>query len=161
MCHRRLLLDRRDLFAQFPGIPLYEVGELRHTKDLFFVEAHCSRAVRSLITNNITCDSPDQLSLDAGQPTRSNPFNPTLGMNKDGREKDTDARRLRRCIDDRRRDINSFHVAIRPINAPAPLIHIVAAVITTSSVLVSAVVMFSPFIFAEGRCHVYTADHCG
>ena len=30
----RLLLDRRDLFAQFPGIPLYE--GLDHQRDVFF-----------------------------------------------------------------------------------------------------------------------------
>lgn len=72
------------------------------------------------------------------------------GMNKEGREKDTDARRWRRCIDDPRRGIiNSFPVAIaiRPINT-----------------LVTAVVVFSPtfmVIFANGRRHVYTADHCG
>jgi hypothetical protein len=41
----------------------------------FFVGAHSSRAVRSLLTSGITCDSrPDQLSMHAGQPTRSNPL---------------------------------------------------------------------------------------
>jgi hypothetical protein len=83
-------------------------------------------------------------------------------MNKDGWKKDTDARRWRRCIDDRRgRIINSFPVAIVAI-MPATLI--AAVVIPTPSVLVTAVVMSSLIfmvIFAEGRRHVYTADHCG
>ena len=50
----------------------------------------------------------------------------------------------------------------RAISTPA--LHIAVAVIPTSSVLVTAVVMFSHtfmVIFAEGRRHVYTADHCG
>jgi hypothetical protein len=81
-------------------------------------------------------------------------------MNKDGWKKDTDARRLRRCIDNRRREINSFPVAIRPIDTPASLIHIVAAVIAMASFLVTAAVMSSVIILAEGRRHVYTADHC-
>jgi hypothetical protein len=70
-------------------------------------------------------------------------------MNKDGWEKDTDARRWRRCIDDRRGGIiNSFPVAIvaiRPIITPA--MHIPTPV------------MSHTVIFAEGRHHVYTADH--
>jgi hypothetical protein len=82
-------------------------------------------------------------------------------MNIDGWEKDTDARRWRRCIDDPRRGIiSSFPVAIvaiRPIITPA--IHIAVVVISTPSVLVTAFVMF--VIFAEGRHHVYAADHCG
>jgi hypothetical protein len=76
-------------------------------------------------------------------------------MNKDGWEKDTDARRWRRCIDDRRGGIiNSFPVAIvaiRPIHRP------VVAISTPSLLLVTAVVRF--VIFTEGRHHVYTADH--
>ena len=102
-----------------------------------------------------TCDSPDQLSMTPGCRREAIP-SILLGMNKDGGEKDTKARRARRCIDDRRLDINSFPVAIRPINTPALHIHIVAAV---PSVLVT-VGLFSPVIFAEGRRHVYTADHC-
>jgi hypothetical protein len=40
------------------------------------------------------------------------------------------------------------------------------AVIPTPSVIITAFVMFSHtfmviFVFAEGRRHVYTADHCG
>ena len=74
-------------------------------------------------------------------------------MNKDGREKDTDARRWRRCIDDPRGGIiNSFPVAI------------VVAIRPGISLLVSVLVMFSSafvVIFAEGRRHAYTADHCG
>jgi len=72
-------------------------------------------------------------------------------------EKDTDARRRRRCIDDRRRDIISIPVTVRLINTPA--MHIAAAVMPTSSVFVTAVVM-SSVIFAEGRHYVHTADHC-
>jgi hypothetical protein len=83
-------------------------------------------------------------------------------MNKDGREKDTDARRWRRCIDDRRgRIINSFPVAIVAIR---PALHIAAVVIPRPSVLVTALVMSSLIfmvIFAEGRHHIYTADHGG
>jgi hypothetical protein len=75
-------------------------------------------------------------------------------MNKDRWEKDTDARRWRRCIEDRRGGIiTSFPmaiVAIRPIITPA-----MVAVIPTSSVLVTATVIIS----AEGRQHVYTANH--
>jgi hypothetical protein len=89
-------------------------------------------------------------------------------MNKNGWEKDTDTPRWRRCIDDPRRGINSFPiavvaiVAIRPIITPA--IYIAVVVIPTPSVLVTAVVMSSHTfraIFTEGRHHVYTADHCG
>jgi hypothetical protein len=82
-------------------------------------------------------------------------------MNKDGWEKDTDTRRWRRCIVDRGwRIISSSPVArvaiiaIRPIITPA-----MVAVIPTSPVLVTAVVMSHTVIFAEGRHHVYTADH--
>jgi hypothetical protein len=78
-------------------------------------------------------------------------------MNKDGREKDTDARRWWRCIDDPRGwIINSLPVAIIAIRP--------AMVIPRPSVLVTAVVMSSLIlmvIFTEGRRHVYTADHCG
>jgi hypothetical protein len=89
-------------------------------------------------------------------------------MNIDGWEKDTDAPRWRRCIDDPRRGINSFPVAIvaivaiRPITTPA--ICIAVMVIPTPSMLVTAVVMSSHtfmVISAESRHHVYTADHCG
>jgi hypothetical protein len=89
---------------------------------------------------------------------RSAPDSP-LGTKNEGWEKDTDARRWRWCIDDPRRDIHPFRVAIRPINTPASLIHIVAAVISTASFLVTAVVIFS--VFTEGLRHVYTADHYG
>jgi hypothetical protein len=81
-------------------------------------------------------------------------------MNKEGGEKDTDARRRRRCIDDRRRGIiSSFSVAIMPIITAV-------VVIPSPSVIVTAAVMFShtfmvTFVFGEGRSHVYTADHCG
>jgi hypothetical protein len=75
-------------------------------------------------------------------------------MNKDGRGKDSYARRGRRCPDDRRRwIINSFPVpiiAIRPI-------HTAVVIITASVLLVTAVVLF--VIFAVGRHHVYNADH--
>jgi hypothetical protein len=71
-------------------------------------------------------------------------------MNKNGWEKDTDARRWRRCIDDPRRGIiNSFPVAIvaiRPIITPA---------------MIPTPVISLTVIFAEGRHHAYTADHCG
>ena len=77
-----------------------------------------------------------------------------LGMNNDWWEKDTDARRGRRCPDNRRRWIvNSFPVpiiAIRPI-------HTAVVIITASVLLVTAVVLF--VIFAVGRHHVYNADH--
>jgi hypothetical protein len=78
-----------------------------------------------------------------------------LRMNKERWEKDTDARRGRRCPDDRRRwIINSFTMAIVAIRS----IHRPAVVITTASVLlVTAVVLF--VIFAVGRHHVYNADH--
>jgi len=79
-------------------------------------------------------------------------------MNKDGWEKDTDARRWRRSIGDRRRNINSFRIAIRPIYRPA---HPIA--VPMSFFLVTAVVMFSHsfmVIFTEGRRYAYTADHC-
>jgi hypothetical protein len=79
-------------------------------------------------------------------------------MNIDGREKDTYTRRWRRLIDDRRgRIINTLPVAIvaiRPIHT--------AMLIPTASVLITTIVMFSHtfiVIFAEGRRHVYTADH--
>ena len=78
-------------------------------------------------------------------------------MNNDGREKDPDARRWGRCIDNPRRDIKSFPVVIRPINTP--LLHM-----PMSSRLVTAVVMSyyaSMVILAESRHHVYAADHYG
>jgi hypothetical protein len=75
-------------------------------------------------------------------------------MNKDGWEKDTDARRWRRCIDDRRGGIiNSFPVAIvaiRPIHRPV-------VAISMPSFLVTAAVM--SIVSSDGRHHVYTADH--
>jgi hypothetical protein len=75
-------------------------------------------------------------------------------MNKDGRGKDSYARRGRRYPDNRRRwIINSFPVpiiAIRPI-------HTAVVIITASVLLVTAVVLF--VIFAVGRHHVYNADH--
>jgi hypothetical protein len=82
-------------------------------------------------------------------------------MNNDGWEEDTDARWYGRFIDDPRRYVNSFPVDIRPINTPASLIAV--AVMPTPSLLVTAVVMSSitfMVISAEGRHHVYTADHC-
>ena len=111
--------------------------------------------------NIIPCDSrPDQLSMNAGQPTRSNP---PLGMNKDWGEKDTDARRWRRGIEDRRRGIiNPFTVAILPIItavAVIPTSSVLVMAISMPSLLVTAFVMF--IIFGEGRPHVETADHCG
>jgi hypothetical protein len=74
-------------------------------------------------------------------------------MNNNGWEPDTDARLRRWCIDDRRRVINSFPVTIRPIHT----LYVAVAVIS-APLLVTAV---SPpsVIFAEGRRHVYTADH--
>jgi hypothetical protein len=83
-------------------------------------------------------------------------------MNKDGWEKDTDARRWRRCIDDRWRGIiRSFPMAIVAIITAVVVIPTpsVIAVIPTPSMLVTAFVMF--IVFGEGRRHVYTADHCG
>jgi hypothetical protein len=83
-------------------------------------------------------------------------FNTPLGMNKDRREKDTDARRWRRCIDYPRLDINSFPVTIRPA------LLIAAVVISPSSVLIAAIVTsFHTFmvISGEGRRYIYTADH--
>jgi hypothetical protein len=82
--------------------------------------------------------------------------------NKDRRKEDTDARRRRRFIDDRRGwIINPFPVAIVSIR---PALHIAVAFIPASSLLVTDVVT-SPLIFmvifAEGRPHVYTADHRG
>jgi hypothetical protein len=78
-------------------------------------------------------------------------------MNKEGWEKDTDARRGRRCIDYRGRwIINSFPVpiiAIRTIHRPA------VVMATASLLLVTAVVMSPAVISAESRHHVYTADH--
>ena len=75
-------------------------------------------------------------------------------MNKDGRGKDSYARRGRRYPDNRRRwIINSFPVpiiAIRPI-------HTAVVIITASLLLVTAVVLF--VIFAVGRHHVDNADH--
>jgi hypothetical protein len=85
-------------------------------------------------------------------------------MNIDGWEKDSDAPWRRWCIDDPRRGIiSSFPVAIvsiRPIITPAS---IAVTVISTPSMLVTAVVMSSTLmvIFAEGRHHVYAADHGG
>ena len=82
--------------------------------------------------------------------------------NNDWWEKDTDARRWRRFIVNRRRDINPFPVAIRPVVSPAS--RIAVAVIPASSVLVTAVVMFSHtfmVIFGKGRRRFHTADHCG
>ena len=82
-------------------------------------------------------------------------------MNKDGWKEDPDARRWRRCIDDPRRGISSFPVAIVAIVAIWPVITLV---IPRPSVLVTAVVMSSHtlmVIFAESRHHVYAADHCG
>jgi hypothetical protein len=91
--------------------------------------------------------------------------------NKEGWEKDTDARRWRRFIDDRRRNINSFAIAVRPIHTPATFIVVptasvivTIAVIATASVIVTAAVMSYPavtIIIAEGLRHVQTADHCG
>jgi hypothetical protein len=77
-------------------------------------------------------------------------------MNKDWWEKDTNARRGRRCPDNRRGwIINSFSmsiVAIRTIRT--------AMLITTSSVvLVAAIVMSSTIISSDGGRHIDTADH--
>jgi hypothetical protein len=77
------------------------------------------------------------------------------------REKDTNARLWRRCIDDRWWGIISFPIAIMPIIPPVILIAV--AVMPTSSVLITAVVMSSLafMVISEGRQDVYTADHCG
>ena len=101
---------------------------------------------------------PDQLSLNSGRPTRSNPLLP----NKDGWEKNSDARRWRRFIDDRRRwIINRFPVGIGPIVA-IRTINSLVVFMPMSLVIVIVLVMFSMFmvIFGESRGHVYTADHC-
>ena len=108
--------------------------------------------------SGITCGCPVQLDVNAGQPKQSN----TLGVNKDGREKDADARRWRRgIVYRRRRGINSFPVAIRLVHRPSP-VHSPVMLIPRSSLLVTALVMFSPIfvIFGESRRHVYAADHC-
>jgi hypothetical protein len=74
-------------------------------------------------------------------------------MNKDRGEKDTDARRRRRCPDDRRGwIINSFPVAIVTIRPIITVVIIPMVIIPTSTVIV---------ISAEGRQHVDTADHGG
>ena len=67
-----------------------------------------------------------------------------MNRNKNGWEKDPDARRWRRCIDDRRRGIDSLPIAI----IRSTLIAFV--VISRPPVLVTAVVMFPHFfvIFA-------------
>ena len=103
----------------------------------------------------ITCGSPASTHLDAGLPTRSNL---PLGVNKDGREKDIDARGSRRGIVDRRRCIDSFPVSIRLVHSPSP-VHSPVVAIPRSSALV---ILLSPIfvIFGEGRRHVYAADHC-
>jgi len=76
----------------------------------------------------------------------------------DGWEKNTNARWRRRCINTRR-NINSFPVAIWP--GRIPIMHIAAAVITTSSVFVTAVVIISRTLFTtEDRRRIHTADHC-
>src|SRR5450759_69385 len=99
----------------------------------------------SRFTSRITCDSrPVQLKLELGGRREAIRL-----ANIDGWEKDTDARRWRRCIDDPRRDINSFPVAIRPINT-------LVVAISMPSLLVTATI-----ISADGRHHVYTADHGG
>jgi hypothetical protein len=88
------------------------------------------------------------------------------------REKDTDARLWRRCIDDRRRGIISFPVAIiRPIIPPVMLIAVVVmptssvlitvVVMPTSSVLITAMSSLAVMVISEDWHHVYTADHCG
>jgi hypothetical protein len=92
-----------------------------------------------------------------------------LGINIDRREKDSDARFWRWCIEDRRRRINSVTVAvliipIAPPVMPAAMSTPVGAVILRSSVLIPPVVIFFPSIMtiiSVGRRHVYTADNCG
>lgn len=91
----------------------------------------------------------------------------TLRMNKDRREKDPDAHRWRRGINDRRRGIYTFPVAIRLVHSTSSVnstiaVHSPVVVIPGSSVLITALVVFSPIfvIFGKGRRHVYTADHC-
>jgi hypothetical protein len=119
-------------------------------------------------TDGVVFGSPAQLRLNSGLPIRF-----LLWMNNDGREKNTDARRGGRRIDDRRRRINAspvtITVAIRPIHG-SPM-HIGVAIIPasasvlvvpTASVIVTAVVIISPIvIFGEGRRRVHTADHQG
>ena len=74
-------------------------------------------------------------------------------MNKNGREKDTDARRWRRYIDDRRRwIINAFPVSI-----------VIIMSVSGSRLHMAAIVVFPlrfMVIFGEGRRHSDTADHC-
>jgi hypothetical protein len=85
----------------------------------------------------------------------------SLTRNKNWREKYTDARWWRWCIDDRRRGIIvSFPVAIVAIR---PMHRLVVA-ISMPSFLVTAIVMsfHSSMVIttlAEGRSHAYTADH--
>jgi hypothetical protein len=92
-------------------------------------------------------------------------------VNKEGWEKDTDARRWSRFIVDRRRGINRLPVSIRPIHTPATNIVVTTAsaivtvaVIPTASVIVTTAVMSYPavtIIFSEGLRHVNTSYHCG
>jgi len=82
----------------------------------------------------------------------------------DGWEKDADARRFWRRIDDRRWSyIHSFPVDRLPIISPAVPIIIVAAVMPATSVLVTAVMPFPTVmtIIGKGRYHVQTAGHDG
>jgi len=104
-------------------------------------------------------------------------------VNKEGWEKDTDARRWSRFIVDGRRGINRLPVAIRPIHTPATNIVVTTAsvivtvaviptasvivtvaVIPTASVIVTVAVMSCPavtMIISEGLRHVNTSYHCG
>jgi hypothetical protein len=81
-------------------------------------------------------------------------------MNNDRWKKYSNPRWWRRRIDNRRgRIITSFSVAIVTIR---PIITAVV-IITAPSVPVTTVVMFYDtfmVIFAEGRRHVNTSDHC-
>jgi hypothetical protein len=92
-------------------------------------------------------------------------------VNKEGREKNTDARRWSRFIVDRRWGINRLPVSIRPIYTPAAHIVVAAApvivtvaVIATAPVIITALAMSYPAVMVisgKGRRHVHTADHCG
>ena len=85
------------------------------------------------------------------------------GPKNDGREKEADPRRFRRCIDDRRRRyIYRFPVDRLPIITFAVII-IAAAVIPAPSVLGTAIIMSfdTSSVIATGRSRAYTADHCG
>ena len=101
-----------------------------------------------------------------GRPTPRIPLS-----NDDRREKDADARRWKRGINNRRRSINrSRSVPVGPIQTTAAIIVptriiVPAAIIVPAGIIVPAALLWSlssPIaIFAERRSRRYTADHGG